>query len=127
MDYKALNKATVLDKYPNPVIEYLIDELHDTNVFSKLDLKSRYHQIRVQAEDVSKIVLRTHDGLYEFLVIPFGLTNALVIFQSLMNDIFRPFLWKFVLVFFDDILVYIPSEVLHRYHLSEVLAVLQQL
>ena len=126
IDYRELNKVTIRNQYPLPRIGDLFDQLQGAKVFSNIDLRSGYHQLKVHDEDVSKTAFRTRYGYFEFLVMPFGLTNAPTSFMDLMNMIFRPYLDQFVIVFVYDILIYSGSGEQHVEHLRIVLQTLRQ-
>ena len=125
IDYRQLNKVTVKNKYPMPRIDDLFDQLQGATVFSKIDLRFDYHQLRVRAADIPKTAFRTRYGHYEFLVMSFGLTNTPTAFMDLINHVFRPYLDSFVIVFIDDILVYLRSKEEHEQHLRTILRTLR--
>ncbi|KAL4010642.1 hypothetical protein IC575_030145 [Cucumis melo] len=120
IDYRELNKVTVKNHYPLPRIDDLFDQLQGATVFSKIDLRSGYHQLRIRDSDIPKIVFHFKYGHYEFIVMSFGLTNAPAIFLDLMNRVFKDFLDMFVIVFIDDILMYSKTEAEHEEHLHQV-------
>lgn len=126
LDYRQTKKnhKKKKNKNPLPIIDDMFDQFRGTIVFSKIDLRSRYYQLKVKEEDVPKTAFRTRYGHYEFLVIPFGLTNAPASFMDLMNRIFQPFLDQFIMVFIDDILVYSETEPKHDEHFRKVLQIL---
>ncbi|GJX42937.1 putative reverse transcriptase domain-containing protein [Tanacetum coccineum] len=126
IDYRELNKLTIKNHYPLPKIEDLFDQLQGACCFSKIDLRSGYHQLRVREEYTLKTAFRTRYGHFEFTVMPFGLTNAQAIFMDLMNRVCKPYLDKFIIVFIDDILIYSKSEEEHEVHLKTILYLLKK-
>ncbi|GKB69529.1 putative reverse transcriptase domain-containing protein, partial [Tanacetum coccineum] len=126
IDYRELNKLTVKNRYPLPRIDDLFDQLQGSSVYSKIDLRSGYHQLRVREEDIPKTAFRTRYSHYEFQVMPFGLKNALAVFMDLMNRVCKPFLDKFVIVFIDDILIYSKNKKEHEEHLKTVMELLKK-
>ncbi|GJU24574.1 putative reverse transcriptase domain-containing protein [Tanacetum coccineum] len=126
IDYQELNKLTVKNRYPLPIIDDLFDQLQGSSVYSKIDLRSGYHQLRVREEDIPKTAFRTRYGHYEFQVMPFGLTNAPTVFMDLMNRVCKPYLDKFVIVFIDDILIYSKNKQEHEEHLKLILELLKK-
>ncbi|GKE95789.1 putative reverse transcriptase domain-containing protein [Tanacetum coccineum] len=126
IDYRKLNKLTIKNRYPLPRIDDLFDQLQGSSVYSKINLRSRYHQLRIKEEDILITALRTRYSHFEFQVMPFGLTNAPAVFMDLMNRVCKPYLDKFVIVFINDILVYSKDEEEHEKHLKIILELLKK-
>ena len=126
MDYRQLNRVTIKNKYPLSRIDELFDQLGGSRYFSKIDLCSCYHQLKIREDDISRTAFRTCYGHFEFRVMPFGLTNAPTTFMDLMNRVFRPYLDRFVIVFIDDILIYSRTMEEHDEHLTIVLQTLRE-
>ena len=125
IDYRQLNKVMIKNRYPLPRIDDLFDQLRGARVYSKIDLRTGYHQLRARDTDIPKTAFRTRYGNFEFMVMPFGLTNALAAFMDLMHRVFQPYLDQFVVVFVDGILIYSQLEWDHEYHLRIVLQLLR--
>eukprot|EP00253_Pinus_taeda_P002609 PITA_02609 len=126
IDYRKLNKVTIKNIYPSLRIDGLFDQLKGEIIFSKIDLRFRYYHVCIKEEDIYKTTFRTRYGHYEFVVVPFGLNNALATFMCLMNSVLRPYLDNFVIVFIDDILVYSKNEEEHAEHLATILMLLRE-
>ena len=126
VDYHSLNEVTIKNKYPLPMINDLFDQLEGATVFSKIDLRSGYHQLKIHEQDIPKTAFTTRYGLYEYTVMSFGLTNAPAYFMNMMNKVFMEFLDKFVVVFIDDILVFSKNKQEHEVHLRLVLEKLRE-
>ncbi|GKC71429.1 putative reverse transcriptase domain-containing protein, partial [Tanacetum coccineum] len=126
IDYRELNKLTIKNHYPLPRIDDLFNQLQGAHYFSKIDLRSGYHQLRVHEDDIPKTTFRTRYGHFEFTVMPFGLTNAPAVFMDLMNRVCKPYLGRFVIVFIGDILAYSRSKEEHEVHLKLVLESLRK-
>ena len=124
-DYRQLNRVTIKNRYPLPRIDDLFDQLRGVRVYSKIDLRTGYHQLRVRDTGIPKTAFRTRYGHFEFTVMPFGLTNAPAAFMDLMHRVFQPYLDQFVVVFVDDILIYSQSEWEHENHLRIILQLLR--
>ncbi|GKA55456.1 putative nucleotidyltransferase, ribonuclease H [Tanacetum coccineum] len=126
IDYRELNKLTIKNRYPLLRIDDLFDQLQGSRYFSKIDFRSRYHQLRVHKDDIPKTTCRTRYGYFEFIIMPFGLPNAPAVFMELMNRVCRPYLDKFVIVLIDDILIYSKTKEEHEMHLGLILDLIKK-